>query len=150
MWLPSLSNRSGAGRRPASRKRRGLRPCLEVLENRLTPTAFAVTNLNDAGAGSLRQAVLDANSHPGADAINFRSGLKGTIRLTTGPLAVTSPTTITGPGAAALTVSGTGASRIFTVDDGDSAIAIAVKISGLTLTEGRPDGLGFGGAIFNR
>ena len=30
-----------------------------------------VTNTNDSGAGSLRQAILDANSNPGADIINF-------------------------------------------------------------------------------
>jgi hypothetical protein len=32
---------------------------------------FAVTNTNDSGAGSLRQAILDANSSAGADNINF-------------------------------------------------------------------------------
>ncbi|HEX8148633.1 MAG TPA: Calx-beta domain-containing protein [Pyrinomonadaceae bacterium] len=33
--------------------------------------AFVVTNTNDAGAGSLRQAILDANSNPGTDSISF-------------------------------------------------------------------------------
>ena len=33
--------------------------------------AFTVTNTNDSGAGSLRQAILAANANPGADAINF-------------------------------------------------------------------------------
>ncbi len=32
---------------------------------------FTVTNNNDAGAGSLRQAILDANASPGADTIVF-------------------------------------------------------------------------------
>ena len=32
---------------------------------------FVVTNANDSGAGSLRQAILDANANPGLDAINF-------------------------------------------------------------------------------
>ncbi|MGD9637164.1 MAG: hypothetical protein AB7U97_28030, partial [Pirellulales bacterium] len=40
---------------------------------------FAVTTLNDSGAGSLRQAVIDANAAPGADAISF--GIAGTINL---------------------------------------------------------------------
>jgi hypothetical protein len=33
--------------------------------------SFVVTNTNDAGAGSLRQAILDANATPGADSISF-------------------------------------------------------------------------------
>ena len=32
---------------------------------------YAVANTNDSGAGSFRQAVADANSHAGADTINF-------------------------------------------------------------------------------
>jgi hypothetical protein len=34
-------------------------------------TTFLVTNTNDSGAGSLRQAILDANNTAGADAIHF-------------------------------------------------------------------------------
>lgn len=40
---------------------------------------FTVTNTNDSGAGSLRQAILGANATPGADAIRFAipgSGVK--------------------------------------------------------------------------
>lgn len=33
--------------------------------------SFTVTNTNDNGAGSLRQAILNANSNPGIDNINF-------------------------------------------------------------------------------
>src|SRR5207244_3239600 len=32
---------------------------------------FTVTNTNDSDGGSLRQAIIDANSNPGADAIAF-------------------------------------------------------------------------------
>jgi hypothetical protein len=32
---------------------------------------YQVTNTNDSGPGSLRQAILDANAHPGADSITF-------------------------------------------------------------------------------
>ncbi|HKG59419.1 MAG TPA: Calx-beta domain-containing protein [Pyrinomonadaceae bacterium] len=34
-------------------------------------TTFVVTNVNDSGPGSLRQAILDANANPGSDVINF-------------------------------------------------------------------------------
>jgi hypothetical protein len=33
-----------------------------------------VTNINDSGVGSLRQAILDANANPGADSITFAIG----------------------------------------------------------------------------
>jgi hypothetical protein len=37
-----------------------------------TPAAtFTVTNTGDSGAGSLRQAILDANANAGADVIAF-------------------------------------------------------------------------------
>src|SRR5262249_26360007 len=51
--------------RPARRPRARLR--LSALEGRLAPATFTVTNDTDAGTGSLRQAVLDANGHSGAD-----------------------------------------------------------------------------------
>jgi hypothetical protein len=47
---------------------------VETLEERHLPSTFAVTNTNDSGAGSLRQAILDANDtvrHPGLDTIIF-------------------------------------------------------------------------------
>ncbi len=47
---------------------------LEVLEPRWLPSSYTVTNTNDSGAGSLRQAILDANSNAGADLIQFSIG----------------------------------------------------------------------------
>ncbi|MGH9838271.1 MAG: hypothetical protein ACREEM_05760 [Blastocatellia bacterium] len=35
---------------------------------------YTVTNTNDSGSGSLRQAITDANNNPGADRIEFRIG----------------------------------------------------------------------------
>jgi hypothetical protein len=43
---------------------------------------FTVTNTNDAGAGSLRQAILDANSNTGADGITFNIGGGGVRTIT--------------------------------------------------------------------
>jgi parallel beta-helix repeat protein len=60
--------------RPAARARRRplpFRPRLEVLEDRRLLSVFLVTNTNNAGAGSLRQAILDANVNPGPDTIEF-------------------------------------------------------------------------------
>src|SRR5947209_5196210 len=72
---------------------------------------FTVTNLNDSGAGSLRQAVLDANGAAGADVITFQSGLSGTITLATGELSLYDSVDIQGPGAAAITISGNNSTR---------------------------------------
>ena len=43
--------------------RRHFMPCLEALEDRCLPSTFTVLNTADGGAGSLRQAILDANAH---------------------------------------------------------------------------------------
>ncbi len=50
---------------------------------------YTVTNTNDSGAGSLRQAIIDANANPGDDTIIFLNGL-GTITLTSGELLINS------------------------------------------------------------
>src|SRR5262249_28748648 len=100
------------------RPKRTCRPAVEVLEARTVPSTFTVTNLNDAGFGSLRNAIGGANNLAGADVIVFQPGLTGTLTLTSGPLQVTDSVTITGPGAGALTISGNNVSRIFLVDDG--------------------------------
>ena len=44
---------------------------MEVLEHRLVLSTFLVTNTEDSGAGSLRQAIVDANESSGADTIEF-------------------------------------------------------------------------------
>jgi len=44
------------------------------LENRCVPTVFTVTSVADAGPGSFRQAILDANANAGPDTINFNVG----------------------------------------------------------------------------
>jgi uncharacterized repeat protein (TIGR01451 family) len=52
--------------------RRGTRrPGVERLESRAVPATFTVTTTADAGPGSLRQAILNANGTSGTDTINF-------------------------------------------------------------------------------
>jgi len=59
---------------------------------------FNVTNVNDSGAGSLRQAILDGNGSAGADTIAFNIAGSGvhTIVLATPLPNITSPATIDG------------------------------------------------------
>lgn len=97
---------------------------------------YTVTTTADSGAGSLRQAVSDANGNAGADQIVFSgAGASGQIVLTGGELAISASDdlTITGPGSGALSVSGNDASRIFNITAGGPA---TIGISGLTLTHG--------------
>src|SRR5262249_50442478 len=109
-------------------RRRGRRflPLLEPLEGRWVPTT--VTNLNDDGLGSLRQAILDT---PAGGTVDFQPGLSGTITLTTDELAVVNNLTIAGPGADVITVSGNGTHRVLTI-----AASATVDISGLTISDG--------------
>lgn len=92
----------------------------EGLESRQLLAVFTVTSTNDAGAGSLRQAVLDANAAAGADVIEFSSGLAGTIALSSGELSVSDSLTVNGPGANVLAVSAGSTSRVFNFTSGTS------------------------------
>jgi choice-of-anchor C domain-containing protein len=58
---------------------------------------YTVTNTNDSGAGSLRQAILDANANAGADTISFNLGSTGqTISLTNALPTITEQITLDG------------------------------------------------------
>ena len=71
---------------------------VQLLDDRLVLSTLSVVNLNDSGAGSLRQALLQANAAPGADTIQF--SVAGTIQLTSGALpAISGPVTIDGTSA---------------------------------------------------
>ena len=99
---------------------------------------FNVTTTADAGAGSLRQAILDANGAAGPDTITFQAGL-GTIGLTSGHLNIIDDLTITDP-EGDVTIDAGGNSRIFYINNTGG-----VTLSGLTLTDGFV--AGDGGAI---
>ncbi|MDA8763613.1 hypothetical protein N9M92_05245, partial [Flavobacteriaceae bacterium] len=75
-----------------------------------------VTNLNDSGSGSFRQAIIDAEANAGADSITFTSGLSGTITLASALPSITQNLTITGPGTS-LILSGNNTHRMFTVSN---------------------------------
>ena len=59
---------------------------------------FTVTNTDDSGAGSLRQAILDANANPGLDTIAFDIGGVGhqTIQPLSALPTITDPVIIDG------------------------------------------------------
>ncbi|HJT34392.1 MAG TPA: DUF4214 domain-containing protein [Pirellulales bacterium] len=83
--------------------RRTFRPSLESLEARLTPSAYTVSTLADAGPGSLRAAITSVNGdntygNNTPDVIEF--SVAGVIQLTSGPLpAITYPMKIDGTSA---------------------------------------------------
>ena len=89
---------------------------------------ITVTNRNDSGPGSLRQALADASD---GDLINF--AVTGTIVLTSGGLIIDKSVTISGPGPDRLSIDGNQAKFqcVFGV-----AVSNTVTISGLTVTNG--------------
>jgi len=98
---------------------------------------FTVTNTSDSGAGSLRQAVADAEGAAGADEIVFDSSLAGaTITLTSAPLVLTDDVTIRGLGADRLTISGSNVVSHFKVTGGVSVIEGLALVEGLAATSG--------------
>jgi len=91
---------------------------------------LTVTNLNDSGAGSLRDRVAAAS--PG-ETISF--SVTGTITLTKGEIILDKNLSIAGPGAGSVSISGNNSSRVFSVSNNST-----VSISGVTVKNGRNAG----------
>ncbi len=121
---------------------------------------FTVTNTNDSGAGSLRDALAQTGTNNQPDTIVFDAAVfnvQRTITLTSGELVVPADSsttmgqmvTITGTGANLLTISGNSASRVFYLDRYAQA-----SLSGLTVSGGKAAGTtnpsfdGDGGGIY--
>src|SRR5262245_24680502 len=105
-----------------------------------------VVNSNDSGAGSLRQAILDACD---GCTITLANTVLSPIILSA-ELAIDKNLTIQGPAASLLTISGNHSVRLFNI--GSVTRAIDVTHSRLTLTNGKAplvDGQTIGGCIFN-
>src|SRR5215469_279990 len=75
----------------------------------LLATTIVVTNTNDSGTGSLRDALAIANDGDTIDA----TGVSGTILLTSDELQITHSVTINGPGAGSLAINGNATFRVF-------------------------------------
>ena len=96
---------------------------------------FAVTNLDDDGAGSLRQAILEANAAPGPDTITFE--VSGAITLVTSLPNIADPDGLTIDGSGqSVTVSGNNAVRVARVNSGAE-----LTVRNLTITDGRYEGI---------
>jgi hypothetical protein len=105
---------------------------------------ITVTNTNDSGPGSLRQALVDAQD---GDTIAFDLSLPATISLTTSELVVNKNIVVAGPGANLLAVARANDAptfRIFHVSPSHT-----VTIQGVTISNGSGVGFNRGAGIWN-
>ena len=98
----------------------------------LLSPVISVTNTEDTGPGSLRQAIIDATD--GAT-IRFDAAIAGRTILVNPPfMAITKSVTIEGPLQVGMTISGNLSSRVFRVDPG-----VSVVLRNLSIDLGRHD-----------
>ncbi len=102
-----------------------------ALGNSISEAAtYTVTNTDDTGAGSLRQAIIDANTTPGIDQIVFESNLSGSTLTLESGLEISDDLNLGGLGSDLLTIENavsSGPMINITVSGG------GVSISGLSL-----------------
>jgi len=107
-----------------------------ALNTPVQAATFTVSNTNDSGTGSLRQAVSDANALTGADKIEFDATLTGhKITLSTGEIEISDELIITGSitgDASSITIDGGNKSRIFLGSN-----IVAITLENMTLTHGK-------------
>ena len=99
----------------------------------LGASQHTVSNLNDAGAGSLREALTLANAADDVSTIRFAENVRGQILLDS-PLTASAPVVIEGPGKGLLALDGQNAVRILTLTG--SSLSTPHLLSGLTFQNG--------------
>jgi uncharacterized repeat protein (TIGR01451 family) len=112
---------------------------LAVLPAPVSGATLPVTNCNDSGPGSLRNAVATAAA---GDTVAFSVSCPPAlpILLLSGPITISQNLTISGPGAAQLAVSGDNTSQVFIV-----AAGVTASISGITVEDGAANAYCFAG-----
>ena len=102
---------------------------LVTLDPKPKPTEVTVTNLDDSGEGSLREALSQVAE---GGTITFDPSLEGgTLTLTSGQLEIVGPVTVDGPEADPVTISGGGQSRVLQIAPGTE-----VSMNDLILRDG--------------
>lgn len=130
----------------------------KTIEVTVTPAAIdgalVVTTLDDAGVGSLRQAIIDANASREDDIIDLRQ-VAGSIELQSSLPKVTSNIIFEGSEPGTLSVSGAGQFQVFFIESGNVTMQAFSIINGRSAggnggsgDGGGGGGAGFGGAIF--
>lgn len=117
----------------------GLSPTRSLAESQTFTSTYLVTNLEDSGPGSFRQAILDANASPGEDSITF--SFSGVIHLASvlGPI---SDALVIDGFPLDITLSGDNLVRLLDVQAG-----VNVSLANLTFSNGQSFK---GGAIYNQ
>lgn len=109
----------------------------------LSAATFTVTNFNDAGAGSLRQAIIDANAQAVNDLIVFDPALAlqypHTMVLQTPLPDIENWMEVRGPGSGQLTLRRDPSASAFRILTVAPAALVGVTISGFTLENGLLD-----------
>jgi len=159
----SLASKNIHGRRSSRscRGKSGLVTCclllILALAGLLSPSVRAadlvVSTLSDSGAGSLREAISDANNNGEHDTITF--SVEGTIALSATLPMIASDMDINGPGSGKLTISGGYTHRIMEIRSATAAIRDLTIANGYVKGEdgqfpGGGGGGGLGAGIFIR
>lgn len=102
-------------------------------------SSFFVTNTNDGGSGSLREAIADANANPGTDLISITAN--GTLLLLSPLPTISEAVTIQGPGADQFAIDGNESFRVLDINASD------VIITDLSVQNGMVSGPEYGAGI---
>jgi hypothetical protein len=116
-----------------AKRPRGYCPRMETLEDRSVPSTLTVVNVNDQGAGSLRQAIQDAQS---GDTITFNLPTASTITLVSGDLEINKNLTIEAPANNAVTIDAANQSSVLVIEGGRTVSLSNLDIANGTASQG--------------